>query len=204
MKKTRSKDSDERYRERMQKHKRVVDERIKAATEDRGIILVLTGRGKGKSSSAYGMVARSLGHGMHCGVVCFIKGTYATGEDAFFRTQPNVQMYTMGEGFTWETQDRERDLEAAAAAWEKSRSFLADESIDLVVLDEANVALRKGLLEIEPLLEALSARPRKQHVVITGRNAPIRLIEAADTVSEIQPVKHAFDAGVKAQLGVEL
>jgi len=195
---------EERYRQRMQKHKKVVDERIAAATEDRGVIVVLTGRGKGKSSSAYGMVARSLGHGMRCGIVGFIKGTYATGEDAFFRMQDGVEMYTMGEGFTWETQDRERDLAAAAAALDKTRTFLSDSGLDLVVLDEVNVALRKGLIELPPLLKALASRPAAQHVVLTGRNAPQGLIDMADTVSEIQPVKHAFQAGVKAQRGIEL
>ena len=194
----------DRYRDRMAKHKKAVDERIAKAQDDRGVIVVLTGHGKGKSSSAYGMVARALGHRMCCGIVCFIKGTYRTGENAFFRDLPGVEIYTMGEGFTWETQDRSRDLAAAKAAWERSKTMLCSSEIDLVVLDEINVALRKDLITLPDVLDALRARPREQHVVLTGRNAPQGLIDLADTVSEIQPIKHAFESGVKAQRGIEL
>jgi len=188
----------------MQRKKEVVDAGIARATEKRGLILVLTGNGKGKSSSAFGMVARSLGHGMRVGVVQFIKGTFATGEEAFFRRFDEVDYHVMGEGYTWETQDRERDTLAAQEAWVQSRRMLTDAGYDLVVLDELNIALKHGYVEVEDVLDALDARPAMQHVVITGRGAPSKLIEAADTVTEMTPVKHAYEAGVRAQKGVEL
>src|SRR5215831_6821293 len=193
-----------RYRARMQRRKGAVDARIAAATEQRGVVLVLTGNGKGKSSSAFGMVARALGHGLRVGVVQFIKGRYATGERAFFRRFPEVSYHAMGEGFTWETQDRERDVRAAAAAWEVAVSMLREPSYALIVLDELNIALRYRYLALESVLEALRSRPAAQHVVITGRGAPAELIEAADTVTDMRGVKHAFEAGVRAQRGIEL
>jgi len=183
----------------------VVDQHIAAATVDRGVLLVLTGNGKGKSSSAFGMVARALGHGMRVGVVQFIKGRAATGEENFFRRFPGeVSYHVMGEGFTWETQDRDRDTEAAAAAWQVARRMLADASLDLVVLDELNIALKYRYVPLAEVLAAVAARPPMQHAVVTGRGAPPELIEAADTVTELQVVKHAFEAGVRAQKGVEL
>ena len=193
-----------RHRARMQRRKAVVDARIAAATEQRGVLLVLTGNGKGKSSSAFGMVARALGHGMRVGLVQFIKGKYATGEKAFFRRFPEVSYHVMGEGFTWETQDRERDVRAAAAAWEVAAGMLREPAYALVVLDELNIALRYGYLTPDAVLEALRSRPRAQHVVVTGRGAPAELIEAADTVTDMRAVKHAFEAGVRAQHGIEL
>jgi cob(I)alamin adenosyltransferase len=193
-----------RHRARMQRRKAAVDARIAAATEQRGVLLVLTGNGKGKSSSAFGMVARALGHGMRVGVVQFIKGKYATGEKAFFRRFPEVSFHVMGEGFTWETQDRERDVRAAAAAWEVAVGMLRESAFALVVLDELNIALRYRYLSLETVVEALRSRPAAQHVVVTGRGAPPELIEIADTVTDMHGVKHALEAGVRAQRGIEL
>lgn len=188
----------------MQRKKEVVDASIKNASESRGIVLVHTGNGKGKSSSAFGMVARSLGHGMNVAVIQFIKGSFSTGEEAFFRQIPQVHYHVMGEGFTWETQDRQRDIEAASAAWEKVCEYLEDPNIHLVVLDELNIVLKYGYLNLDPVLAALQKRPQKQHVVITGRGAPQALIDYADTVTEMKEIKHAFKNGIKAQKGVEL
>ena len=199
-----SDDPASRHRERMQRRKAVVDARIAAASERRGVLLVLAGNGKGKSSSAFGMVARALGHDMQVGVVQFIKGEYLTGEATFFRRFPQVRFHAMGEGFTWETQDRERDVQAAAAAWGLSAAMLREPALALVVLDELNVALRYRYVELDTVLDALCSRPHMQHVVITGRGAPAELIELADTVTEMRIVKHAFDAGIGAQRGIEL
>lgn len=193
-----------RHRERMQRRKAAVDARIAGATVDRGVLLVLTGNGKGKSSSAFGMLARALGHGMRVGVVQFIKGRGSTGEELFFRRFPEVTYHVMGEGFTWETQDRERDVRAAQAAWAVAAGLLRDERIELVVLDELNIALLYRYLPLADVISALRGRPARQHVVITGRGAPAELAELADTVTEMRAVKHAFDAGVRAQRGVEL
>lgn len=195
---------DQRHKARMERKKAVVDQAIARADRDQGVLLVLTGNGKGKSSSAFGMLARALGHGMQVGVVQFIKGSFSTGEEAFFRRFPEVRYHVMGEGFTWETQDRERDVEAAAAAWDKARELLADPEVSLVVLDELNIALKYQYVDLDELLIALKNRPAMQHVVVTGRGAPQALIEAADTVTEMQVVKHAFKDGIRAQKGVEL
>jgi len=198
-------DEDAHYRERAQRKKELVDRRIERATIDRGVLLVNTGNGKGKSSSGFGMLARSLGHGLHCGVVQFIKGTFSTGEEAFFRRFPDLLDYhVMGEGFTWETQDRSRDIAAAQAAWQLARGMLSNPEYDFVLLDELNIALVKDYVALDEVLEALRQRPERQHVVITGRGAPDALIELADTVTEMRLVKHAFNAGIKAQKGVEL
>lgn len=193
-----------RHRERMQRKKAVVDARIAEATMSKGLLLVLTGNGKGKSSSAFGMVARALGHGMKVGVVQFIKGSFSTGEEAFFRRFPEVNYHVMGEGFTWETQDRERDVRAARGAWETTCTLLRNVAFQLVVLDELNIVLKLGYLPLPEILETLAARPPMQHVIITGRSAPAGLIEAADTVTEMREIKHAFHAGVRAQQGIEL
>lgn len=194
----------ERHRLRMQRKKDVVDGKIAAASTDRGVLLVLTGNGKGKSSSAFGMLARALGHGMGAGVVQFIKGRQATGEELFFRRVPGLQYHVMGEGFTWETQDRERDTRAARAAWDVALRMLADPALQLVVLDELNIALKYRYLAVDEVVAALRARPPLQHAVVTGRAAPPELIEIADTVTEMNVVKHAFQSGVRAQKGVEL
>jgi len=193
-----------RHRQRMQRKKAVVDASIAAATIERGVLVVNTGNGKGKSSSAFGMIARALGHGMRVGVVQFIKGSFATGEEAFFRRLPEVTYYVMGEGFTWETQDRERDMRAASAAWERARALLADPAYHMVVLDELNIALKYRYVALADVLQALRARPQHQHAIVTGRAAPPELIEIADTVTEMHVVKHAFQAGVRAQKGIEL
>ncbi|HEY1890678.1 MAG TPA: cob(I)yrinic acid a,c-diamide adenosyltransferase [Steroidobacteraceae bacterium] len=193
-----------RHRGRMQRRKAAVDARIAAATAERGVLLLLTGNGKGKSSSAFGMVARALGHEMRVGVVQFIKGRYSTGEEMFFRRFPQVIYHVMGEGFTWETQDRERDVRAAQAAWMVAAALLRDTQVEMVVLDELNIALRYHYVSVDDVITALRARPAHQHVVITGRGAPAELIELADTVTDMRVVKHAFDAGVRAQPGVEL
>lgn len=196
--------ADEQHRARTQRHKEIVDAKIAGATENRGVVLVHTGNGKGKSSAAFGMVARALGHGMHVGVVQFIKGSFSTGEEAFFRRFPEVEYHVMGEGFTWETQDKQRDIASAQAAWNIACGMLNNPDIALVVLDEINIALKLRYLQIEPVLEVLRHRPAMQHVVLTGRAAPDELIEYADTVTEMRPIKHAFDAGIQAQKGVEL
>ena len=197
-------DPDERYRKRMQRKKAVVDAAMERADRDQGLLVVLTGNGKGKSSSAFGMVARALGHGMKVGVAQFIKGRSDTGEEAFFRRQPGVVWHVLGEGFTWETQNLERDRATAQKGWKVVRGMLADESLGLVVLDELTYPLKYGWLDLDQVLADLEARPPMQHVVITGRAAPRELIDAADTVTELRDVKHAFRAGVRAQKGIDL
>ena len=194
----------DRHRTRMQRKKEVVDAKIAAASTDRGMLLVLTGNGKGKSSSAFGMVARALGHGMNVGVAQFIKGRSDTGEEGFFRRHPGVHWHVLGEGFTWETQNLARDTATAQRGWTVARELLRDPGLGLVVLDELTYPLKYGWLNIETVLADLAARPRMQHVVITGRAAPAALIAAADTVTELRDVKHAFRAGVRAQQGVDL
>lgn len=198
--------AEERHRERMQRKKELIDRRIAHATIDRGVLVVNTGNGKGKSSSGFGMLARSLGHGFRCGVVQFIKGSFSTGEEAFFRRfeGDGLDYHVMGEGFTWETQDKARDVAAAQAAWAIAERMLTDEAYDFVLLDELNIALVKQYVSVEQVLSAVASRPPRQHVVITGRGAPAELVEVADTVTEMRVVKHAFQAGIKAQQGIEL
>jgi len=195
----------ERHAKRMARKQKVMQERMERAQSEQGVLLVLTGNGKGKSSSGFGMLARALGHGMKVGVVQFIKGKFVTGEDRFFRNLPNVTYHVMGEGYTWDTQDRERDVAAAEAAWNVAREMLTDDSYDMVLLDELNIALRYEYLSLDTVLDDLQGRPEMQHVVVTGRNAPRELIDLGDTVTEMKVIKHAFkDLGVKAQKGVEL
>jgi cob(I)alamin adenosyltransferase len=197
-------DRDERHRLRMQRKKAIVDEKIAQAQEEHGLLLVLTGNGKGKSSSAFGMAARSLGHGLQIGIVQFIKGARSTGEETFFRRFPEqVRYHVMGAGFTWETQDRQDDIAKAEAAWAVAVELMSDPSIALVVLDELNIALKYGYLPLEQVLRDIASRPLAQHVVVTGRGAPPALVEAADTVTEMGVIKHAFKSGIKAQKGVE-
>lgn len=193
-----------RHRNRMQRKKAIIDQKISEADQDKGVLLVNTGNGKGKSSSAFGMLARALGHEMKTGVVQFIKGTFSTGEEAFFRRFPEVDYHVMGEGFTWETQDTERDTQAAMAAWEQAARMLSDDSYDFIVLDELNIALKYKYIPLDIVIDALTNRPAMQHVVVTGRAAPKELIEIADTVTDMTLVKHAFQSGVRAQKGVEL
>ncbi|MGR9107144.1 MAG: cob(I)yrinic acid a,c-diamide adenosyltransferase [Gammaproteobacteria bacterium] len=197
-------DPQQRHRERMQRKKSIIDAEIARADQDRGLLLVLTGNGKGKSSSAFGMVARALGHRMKVGVAQFIKGRTDTGEEAFFRGQPAVIWHVLGEGFTWETQNLERDCETARRAWSVARELLSDSTLDLVVLDELTYPIKYGWLDVEMVLTDIGNRPPLQHVVVTGRAASAKLVEAADTVSELRDVKHAFRSGVRAQKGVDL
>jgi cob(I)alamin adenosyltransferase len=194
----------ERHRARMERKKAIIDAKIAAADKQIGIIIVNTGNGKGKSSSGFGMAIRALGHGMKVGIVQFIKGAMATGEEQFLRRFPDeVSFHAMGEGYTWETQDRERDVAKAIEAWQQARRFLADPSIGMVVLDELNIALKYRYLDVDTVIADLLERPAMQHVVITGRGAPPELIEIADTVTEMNVVKHAFKAGIGAQAGTE-
>ena len=198
-----------RHAARMAKKKAVIDASIAQASLEKGLLLVLTGNGKGKSSSAFGMVARALGHGMKVGVAQFIKGrgTQAcpsTGEEAFFGRQPGVEWHVLGEGFTWDTQNLERDIATARRGWDVARRLLRDPGIGLVVLDELTYLLSYGWLDTSMVLADLAARPPMQHVVVTGRAASRALRDAADTVSEIADEKHAYRAGVKAQAGVDL
>lgn len=197
-------DINERHRVRMERKKVIIDAKIAAAQKEIGIIIVNTGNGKGKSSSGFGMVIRALGHGMKVAVVQFIKGAMSTGEEKFLRRFPDeVSFHAMGEGYTWETQDRERDILKAGEAWEKARSFLHDPAIGLVLLDELNIALKYRYLDVDTVIGDLLDRPDMQHVVITGRGAPEELIAIADTVTEMTVVKHAFKAGITAQAGTE-
>lgn len=193
------------HKQKMQEQKAAVDQRIKEAKDKKGLILVLTGDGKGKSSSGFGMVARSLGHNMHCGVVQFIKGKMSTGEERFYSRFPDeVEYHVTGDGYTWNTQDREGDIATAERGWEIAKRMISDPKFDLVLLDELNIVLTMGYLQIDKVLADLQAKPELQHVVVTGRNAPEELISIADTVSEIAVVKHAFENGIRAQKGVEL
>ena len=191
------------HEERMQKKKAVVDGKIASAQEERGVLVINTGNGKGKSSAAFGVVARALGHGLKVGVVQFVKGRSDTGEEAFFRRQADVQWHVGGEGFTWETQDKDRDARAAQAAWAVACQHLCNPEIGLVVLDEMTYAFKYGWLELDAVLATLANRPAMQHVIITGRAAPQALRDAADTVSDIGMEKHAFQAGIKAMPGLE-
>jgi cob(I)alamin adenosyltransferase len=191
------------HQQRMQKKKAVIDEKIEAATVARGVLVVHTGNGKGKSTAAFGVLARALGHGQRAAVVQFVKGRSDTGEEAFFRQQTGVTWHTGGEGFTWETQDKARDAAAAQAAWAVACQHLADPAINLVILDEFTYAFKYQWLDLDAVCAALRARPPMQHVIITGRGAPPALRELADTVSDIGMEKHAFQAGIQAMPGLE-
>ncbi len=197
-------DINERHRLRMERKKAIIDQKIAEASKDIGIIIVNTGNGKGKSSSGFGMVIRALGHGMKVAVVQFIKGAMSTGEEKFLRRFPDeISFHAMGEGYTWETQDRERDILKAQQAWALARGFLSDPAIGLVLFDELNIALKYRYLDVDTVIGDLLERPPMQHVVITGRGAPDELIAIADTVTEMAVVKHAFKAGIAAQAGTE-
>ncbi|MET3067127.1 cob(I)yrinic acid a,c-diamide adenosyltransferase [Atlantibacter hermannii] len=194
--------SDERYQQRQQRVKEKVDARIADAQEERGILMVFTGNGKGKTTAAFGTVTRAVGHGKKAGVVQFIKGTWPNGERNLLEPH-GVEFQTMATGFTWETQNRESDTAACLAAWQHAERMLRDPALDLVVLDELTYMVAYDYLPLETVLAALTARPEKQTVIITGRGCHRDLLEIADTVSELRPVKHAFDAGVKAQMGID-
>ena len=194
---------EQKHIERQKKIKAKVDERIALATEERGVFVVITGNGKGKSTSGFGTVLRAIGHGQKAGVVQFIKGSkWECGEMNILK-QFAVQHHVMGTGFTWETQSTETDLAAAKFAWQKSKEMLSDETLDIVLLDEMTYMVKYGYIELDDIVEALNNRPKMQHVLITGRACHRRLIDLADTVSEVQPIKHAFKAGVKAQKGLD-
>ncbi|MFB9246342.1 cob(I)yrinic acid a,c-diamide adenosyltransferase [Massilia antarctica] len=194
----------ERHRVRMERKKAVIDQKIAEAQKEIGIIIVNTGNGKGKSSSGFGMVVRAMGHGMKVAVVQFIKGAMSTGEEKFLRRFPDeVSFHAMGEGYTWDTQNRERDIEKAEEAWALAKGFLSDPAIGLVLFDELNIALKYKYLDVHAVIADLLDRPGMQHVVITGRGAPEELIAIADTVTEMAVVKHAFKAGIAAQAGTE-
>lgn len=191
------------HAKRMQAIKAHVDKRIAKAQEDKGTFVLLTGNGKGKSSSALGMVARALGHNMKVGVVQFLKGEWNTGEIDFFKKQDGVQWEIMPAGFTWETQNRESDIASSQQAWEKAKAMLSNPGMDLVVLDELTYLLHYEYLNEGDVLKAIMSRPDNQHLVVTGRGASDAFIELADTVSEIKEIKHAFKRGIKAQKGLE-
>jgi cob(I)alamin adenosyltransferase len=196
--------SEAEHRAKMQRIKSARDKMMAEKSGGHGLLIVNTGKGKGKSSAAWGMVMRCLGHSMRVGIVQFIKGAWSTGEADFLKRFPElVTIKTMGEGFTWETQDRARDIAAAGRAWAEAAKMLADPALQFIVLDELNVALRYDYLPAAAVIDAVAARPAGQHVVITGRNAPQALIDAADLVTEMTLVKHPFRAGIKAQPGVE-
>ncbi len=199
-----SSDKNQRHNKRMERKKEVIDKNIAKADKEKGLLLILTGNGKGKSSSAFGMIARSLGHGMKVGVVQFIKGRTDTGEEAYFSRDPNVDWHVMGEGFTWDTQNREKDIKASQKGWDIAKKMLADASYDLIILDELTYILNYKYLETDTVIADINSRPEMQHVVITGRAASDALCGIADTVSEIADVKHAYRAGIKAQQGIDL
>lgn len=192
-----------RHKKAMQRKKEHVDQRIAAATIDKGLLLVLTGNGKGKSSSAFGMLARSVGHGLRCGVVQFIKGQWECGEHLLFHNHPMVEFHVMNTGFTWDTQDREADIAAAVKTWAHAEKILQNPDVNVVILDELTYMLTYGYLDADQVINALTNRPPEQHVIVTGRNANQRLIDLADTVSEVEDVKHAFNAGVRVQKGID-
>jgi cob(I)alamin adenosyltransferase len=192
------------YKKRMQRKKEHIDSRIEEANIDKGIIVLLTGNGKGKSSSAMGMICRALGYEMKVALVRFLKGEQQTGEDLFLDSNPNVVSAHMETGFTWNTQDQELDKKLANETWSEAEKFLADPSINLVVLDEITYMINYKYLDEKSILKALSNRPEGQHVIITGRAASEGIIEASDTVSEVKDVKHAFRANIRAQKGIDL
>jgi len=192
------------HREKMARRKAARERVLATKTEERGLIIVHTGAGKGKSTAAFGMVLRCIGHGMRVGVVQFVKGAWGTGErDVLAKFPKLVTCRAMGEGFTWDTQDRERDIAAARAAWDFGKAMIADPSYSMVLLDELNIVLRYDYLPLDEVLDVLRAKPHDLHIVVTGRNAKPGLVELADLVTEMTLVKHPFRAGVKAQKGIE-
>ncbi|MBD2432335.1 MULTISPECIES: cob(I)yrinic acid a,c-diamide adenosyltransferase [Fischerella] len=197
--------TDEQYRQKMQRRKQVQDQRIAQAIPEKGLIIVHTGNGKGKTTAALGMILRSLGHGYKVAIIQFIKGAWEPSEKKVFSLWPDqLEFHAMGEGFTWETQDRDRDLEKAQAAWLKGLEYIRNPEFKLVLLDEINIAIKLGYLRVEEILLGLEQKPSDNHVILTGRGAPPALIERADLVTEMTLVKHPFrDQGVKAQPGIE-
>lgn len=201
-----SSEENNRHAEKMRKIKAARDRMMESKTEEKGLIMVHTGSGKGKSSSGFGMIMRCIAHGMPCAVVQFIKGNWATGERSFLRERfpDECRFFVSGEGFTWETQDRERDIAAAQQGWKMAREQILDPEVQFVLLDEINIALRYDYLDIDEVVDfLLHEKPDMTHVCLTGRNAKPELIEAADLVTEMTLIKHPFRDGVKAQQGVE-
>jgi len=196
--------SDQNYKKRMQRKKAHIDSRIEEANIDKGIIVLMTGNGKGKSSSAMGMICRALGYDMKVALVRFLKGEQHTGEDLFLDNNQNVVSAHMESGFTWNTQDQELDKKRASETWLEAEKFLADPLINLVVLDEITYMINYNYLDEKLILKALTNRPEGQHVVITGRSASAGIIAASDTVSEVKDIKHAFRANIRAQKGIDL
>ena len=196
--------SDSNYKKRMQRKKEYIDSRIDEANIDKGIIVLLTGNGKGKSSSAMGMICRALGYDMKVALVRYLKGDQQTGEDLFLENHPNIVSAHMESGFTWDTQDKEEDKNKATKTWNEAKKFLSNPEISLVVLDEITYMINYKYLDETDVLEALQNRPKDQHVVITGRAASQGLIDASDTVSEVEDIKHAFRANIRAQKGIDL
>lgn len=198
-------EKNQRHTQRMQRKKSIIDGNVARADKDKGVILVNTGNGKGKSSAGFGVIARALGHGMNVAVIQFIKGSFSTGEETFFRRFPDeVEYHVMGDGFTWDTQNREQDIATAMTAWEKAESYLSNEQFDVVLLDELNIALKYDYIPLSQVITSLQNKPSMQHVIITGRGAKDGLIEIADTVTEMREIKHAYKAGYRAQKGMEL
>jgi cob(I)alamin adenosyltransferase len=197
--------TNEQYRKKMQRRKQVHERRIAQAVPEKGLIIVNTGNGKGKTTAALGMVLRSLGHGYKVAIVQFIKGAWEPAEKAVLSMwEDQIEFHAMGEGFTWETQDRDRDLDKASAAWQKSLEYIRNPEFQLVLLDEINIAMKMGYLQVEEVLAGLAEKPPNKHVILTGRGAPPALIEKADLVTEMTLIKHPFrDQGVKAQPGIE-
>ena len=194
----------ERHAYKMAKKKAARDKILATKTEERGLLIVHTGKGKGKSTAAMGLAIRAIGHGMRVGIVQFVKGVWETGErDVLAKFPDLVTIKAMGEGFTWETQDRARDIKAAEMAWAVAREMIADETYKMVILDELNIVLRYNYIDLAGVIETLKQKPRDLHVVVTGRNAKDDLIEIADLVTEMTMIKHPFRSGVKAQKGVE-
>jgi cob(I)alamin adenosyltransferase len=191
------------HQKRMASRKAVMDAKIAKATEERGVLILLKGNGKGKSSSAFGTMARSVGHGKRCAVVQFSKGRTETGEYKLFKDHPQIDWHVMGHGFTWETQDKARDIEAAEKAWAVAETLLQDDRYDMLVFDEMSYMFKYGYLDVEPVVAALNQRPRMQSVIITGRTMALPLQDIADTISIVQDERHAFRLGVKAQAGIE-
>jgi cob(I)alamin adenosyltransferase len=195
---------DARHADKMRKKKEARKKILATKTQEKGLVIVHTGKGKGKSTAAFGLVFRSLGHGHKVGVVQFVKGAWETGErDVLMKFKDQVTFKTMGEGFTWETQDRQRDISAAKSAWEEAKKMIADPSYNLILLDELNIVLRYDYLPLDEIIEVLENKPEMTHVIITGRNAKDELIEIADLVTEMTQIKHPFRDGVKAQVGIE-
>lgn len=191
------------HQEKMAAKKAVIDKRIAKATEERGVLMLLKGPGKGKSSSALGTMARSVGHEKRCAVIQFIKGRLETGEYKFFKDHPLIDWHVMGHGFTWETQDKAQDIAAAEQAWDVAKTLLSDERYDMLVFDEMSYMFKYDYLPLDPVIKALKNRPKMQNVMITGRMMPVELEAIADTISLIKDEKHAFRIGVKAQAGIE-